>query len=574
MEYYQLLQLDREPFSNSPDPDYFFQSGQHLTCLQKLELALRLKRGLNVVIGDVGTGKTTLCRQLLRTFSNDPDFESHLILDPSFGTAREFIRHIYELICEPAQVSEPSNLQMKELIKQSLFAKGVDQGKTLVLIIDEGQKITAACVEILRELLNYETNTYKLLQIVIFAQLEFEEVMKAHANFTDRINLLHNLEPMNFRDTCQMVQHRLKMAAATARPQSLFTLPAMWAIYRASKGYPRRIIHLCHQSMLAMIIQNRKRAGWALIRSCRKRIGPSSRPVRRLLLIGSLVAVGLLIAMGYAPKFLSRSTRIVSRYTIEMPPPDPVLTMPQGPAANADGSPTAAALPQPAPLPQSAPQQVPSAAPGARTAPSVAEVAGTGAGVSEAQASIPDPSPAVPSPVPAVAHPPDVLGRLVVKPGDTMVGMVQAVYGTHHNRYLRAVIEANTQIPDPNQIDIGQTISFPALRSNPDTGRCPCWWVILDEGPSLPDALRRLVELSSVVRYPLQLISNWSPQSAIRFQVTLKGYFSSQDEALIVTRSLPQEIAAGSDIVSEWPPETIFFSNPTGGGIRHFQTTR
>jgi len=574
MEYYKLLQLDREPFSNSPDPDYFFQSGQHLACLQKLELALRLKRGLNVVIGDVGTGKTTLCRQLLRTFSNDPDFESHLILDPSFSTAHEFTRHIFELICESKPAAQPSNPEMKEFIKQSLFAKGVDQGKTLVLIIDEGQKITAACVEILRELLNYETNTYKLLQIVIFAQLEFEDVLKAHANFTDRINVLHHLQPMNFKDTRQMVQHRLKLAATTARPQNLFTFPAMWAVYRASKGYPRKIIHLCHQSMLAMIIQNRTRAGWALIRSCRKRIGPSTRPARRLLWVASLVLIGLLITMGYAPEFLSRSTGVVSRPMIATPAPDPILTSTRESSAGADDGSTTAALPQPAPLPPAFRQQESAGAPDARIALSVTEPETSGTGIPDAQASTADPSPTPSTPAPPVSNPPDVLGQLVVKPGDTMVGMVQTVYGTHHNRYLRAVIEANAQIPNPNNIDIGQTISFPALRSKPRTGSCPCWWVILGEGSSLPDALQRLAELSSMVKYPLQLISNWSPHSAIRFQIALRGYFTSEDEALIVTRSLPQEIVAGSDIVSSWPPETIFYSNPTQGGIRHYQTKR
>ncbi len=572
MEYYKLLQLDREPFSNSPDPDYFFQSGQHLVCLQKLELALRLKRGLNVVIGDVGTGKTTLCRQLLRNFSNDPDFESHLILDPSFSTSHEFTKHIYELICEPKHAAESSNLEMKEFIKQSLFEKGVDQGKTIVLIIDEGQKITTACVEILRELLNFETNTHKLLQIVIFAQLEFEEVLKAHANFTDRINLLHHLQPMNFKDTCRMVQHRLKLAATTVRPRRLFTLPAMWAIYRASKGYPRKIIHLCHQCMLAMIIQNRTRAGWALIRSCRKRIGPSIRPARRPMLVASLVLIGLLTAMAYAPEFISRSADIVPRHAIEMTPPEPGLAITEGPADIADPRPTTGASPGSTPLPQSFPQQESTAALDARIALSAEEHAAAGTGVTASQASTANPSATVPSPAPPVAYPPDALGQLAVKPGDTMVGMVQAVYGTHHNRYLRAVIEANGQIPNPNDIDIGQTISFPALKFNPKTGSCPCWWVILDEGTSLPDAMQRLVELSSLVKFPLHLISNWSPQSATRFQVALKGYFTSEGEALNVIRALPQEIAADSDIVSNWPPETIFYSNPAAGGIQHFQT--
>ena len=86
MDYFKILNLNREPFSNYPDREYFFQSRQHLGCLQKVELALRLRRGLNVVIGDIGTGKTTLCRQLIRRFVNDDAIETHLILDPACST--------------------------------------------------------------------------------------------------------------------------------------------------------------------------------------------------------------------------------------------------------------------------------------------------------------------------------------------------------------------------------------------------------------------------------------------------------------------------------------------------------
>ena len=85
MKYYEILNLKTEPFSNSPDPELFYDSEQHVACIQQLELSLRLKRGLNTVIGDVGTGKTTLCRQLIRKFSNDEDFICHLILDPIFS---------------------------------------------------------------------------------------------------------------------------------------------------------------------------------------------------------------------------------------------------------------------------------------------------------------------------------------------------------------------------------------------------------------------------------------------------------------------------------------------------------
>ncbi len=555
MEYYKLLQLDREPFSNSSDPDYFFPSGQHLACLQQLELALRLKRGLNVVIGDVGTGKTTLCRQLIRNFSTDPDFESHLILDPSFSTPHEFTKHLFEIICEPTNKGEPLDLEMKEAIKHRLFTKGVDQNKTLVLIIDEGQKITAACVEILRELLNFETNTYKLLQIVIFAQLEFEAVLKAHANFADRINLLHHLQPMNFKDTCKMVQHRLKLAATTARPPKMFTLPAMWAIYRASKGFPRKIIHLCHQSMLAMIIQNRSRAGWALIRSCEKRIGVCHGPALRLLLFGSLAIMSVVIILGYAPEFIARKTDPAPDLTIKRPSAEHAAVIAASPAANAGLRPTPHALPEQAAQPLSLPAPAVETASNARIAQTVAKQEPTGA----------DQSPTTPSSTSPAAVAPVVLGQLAVKPGDTMVALAQKVYGTYRNSYLRALVAANSHIANPNDINIGNVISFPALQTKPKSGICPCWWIILDEKPSLQATMGRFLELTPLLKVPLQLLLFWSPKSGTHYQIAIKGCFANQDEAADVSRMLPSQIAADSNIVSSWPPETIFYSNPAPG---------
>src|SRR5450759_155911 len=96
MEYYHILNFKKEPFSNSPEPEFLFQSPQHTTCLQMPELAVRLRRGLNVVIGDIGTGKTTLCRKLIQNFSSTPadstEIETHLLLDPSFDSAIEFLQ--------------------------------------------------------------------------------------------------------------------------------------------------------------------------------------------------------------------------------------------------------------------------------------------------------------------------------------------------------------------------------------------------------------------------------------------------------------------------------------------------
>ena len=276
MDYFSILNLNREPFSNSPDPDYFYHSSQHLDCLQKLELSLHLRRGLNVIIGDVGTGKTTLCRQIIRRFANRKDMETHLVLDPLFRDPADFLAAIAKLLSGRKLPEGATDWQAKEFIKHTLFRKGVDQKRTTILIIDEGQKIPVFCLELLREFLNYETNDYKLLQIVIFAQKEFEGVVRSHPNFGDRINLYHHLKPLSLRDTRLMIQFRLEKSSSAPQKLDLFTLPGLIAVHRTTGGYPRKIINLCHQCILAMIIQNQSKVGYWLVRRSATRVFPAT----------------------------------------------------------------------------------------------------------------------------------------------------------------------------------------------------------------------------------------------------------------------------------------------------------
>lgn len=98
MNYYRGLHLEKEPFSNSPDPGLFFSSKQHLEALQHLEISIRLKRGLAVVTGDVGTGKTTISRQLITRISGDPKLGYFLLLDPGFATVNDFLGYLVTLL--------------------------------------------------------------------------------------------------------------------------------------------------------------------------------------------------------------------------------------------------------------------------------------------------------------------------------------------------------------------------------------------------------------------------------------------------------------------------------------------
>ena len=291
MTYFSLFHLKEEPFSNSPDPTFFYQAPRYTRCLHRLEIAIRLKRGLNVVLGEVGTGKTTLCRSLIRTLQADERIDAHLLLDPQFDTPREFLAVLCRTLCPTGFEFEDTEWRLKERVKNALFRRGVDQGRVVALIIDEGQKIREDCLEILRELLNYETNDAKLLQIVIFAQKEFRAVIDKHSNLADRINELLELGPLSHRETRQLIRHRLERAKDTFLAPELFTPGAYKAVHKVTGGYPRKIMRVCHKTMLGLVRNGQGKATPALVRECARDMTSPSRGVNWWALAAVLVSV-------------------------------------------------------------------------------------------------------------------------------------------------------------------------------------------------------------------------------------------------------------------------------------------
>ena len=262
-DYCKLLGLTREPFSMAPEPDFFYQSKQHRECLNRLEISLRLNRGLHVIAGGIGTGKTAISRLLLDRFTdNEGDYTFFLILNPTWRNNQEFLMHLKKMF----DIRDESNLitDMMNQIEHFLIDYTTKYNKRIVMIIDEGQKMGPNQLEIIRSLLNFETNSMKLIQFGIFAQPEFIDTLNSMENFKDRITYMFNLNNMDEEDTRGIIDHRLNIAGLPKERQ-LFTENAKNLIYKYTRGFPRKIIVTCHNLLIDMLITGKSKVDADLV---------------------------------------------------------------------------------------------------------------------------------------------------------------------------------------------------------------------------------------------------------------------------------------------------------------------
>ena len=250
MNVFESIGLSADPFSTSPSIELFYDASRHKQCLEGLELAIRMKRGLSVVRGGIGVGKTTLSRKLIENFKSETDaFEFHLMLDPKFESELELLKHIIELF--GIENSGDSVQENRNIIENHLLKVGVDDGKTLTLIVDEGQNMPENMLDVFRTLLNFEANDYKLLQLIIFGQPEMGTMIKKYPNFEDRISFDFELGPLSLQDTVGFIHYRMKLVSRDER--EWFSQDAIEIIYKKTGGYPRKITQVCHELLLSLL---------------------------------------------------------------------------------------------------------------------------------------------------------------------------------------------------------------------------------------------------------------------------------------------------------------------------------
>src|SRR5207248_8502380 len=238
LPYLKFYGLKEEPFSTVPSPRYVFLTGVHSTALEKTSYVVGAKKGLAAVFGDTGTGKSSLARLLhQKLVDQGQDFVSVLLTNPSYPTPNSLLRTIAQEF--GTQRTDKSYKGMVDIFKAFLIEQAMDQGKTVVLIIDEAQTMGFPQLELLRQLINVETNQMKLLQVVLFAQEELRAKL-AHAkarNLRSRIVLGSTLERLTTEEVIDMVAFRWSVASGGGRHP--FATEALHALAELSEGIPR-----------------------------------------------------------------------------------------------------------------------------------------------------------------------------------------------------------------------------------------------------------------------------------------------------------------------------------------------
>jgi len=312
--YEKFYGFAEKPFNLTPDPDYFFLSSVHKRALDYLVYGLEAGMGFIQITGEIGSGKTTLIKSLLRNLSREVKV-AYVI--HSKGTFTQILR----MILEDLEVVEVDRRLSKEALLSRFRDYLVEQarrGNSVVIIIDEAQNLTTEALEELRMLSNFETEKAKLLQIVLVGQPELRDLLRRPEleQLRQRVTVRFHLYPLSEDETRAYIRHRLKVAGSDGSVR--FTVGACRLIHRYSGGLPRLINVACDATLLAGFVEERRVFGEKFVRAALAELAderperlpepdrhhaPTTtepRPARRGSLLVAAVAAVLAVAMAGA----------------------------------------------------------------------------------------------------------------------------------------------------------------------------------------------------------------------------------------------------------------------------------
>jgi general secretion pathway protein A len=334
--YLPFFGLSEKPFAITPDPRYLFLGERHAEALAHLVYGITEAGGFIQLTGEVGTGKTTIIRSLL---ARQPDnAEIALILNPGMN-APEFLL----TICEELGIMVPNDAigSVKDLVDilNQYLLKAHAQGKRVVLVVDEAQNLSPELLEQVRLLTNLETDTQKLLQIILIGQPELRELLARNdlRQLAQRVTGRYHLDPLSRSESAAYVKHRLRIAGATA---DIFTSGALAELYRCSGGIPRLLNIISDRALLGGYTEDRHAVTAAMVRRAAsevfdRRITPHWLPwvlgaATLVVVAGGALAAWSLYQRTHeiAPAPVVVAARPVAQAVVQPPPAAPVPAAP------------------------------------------------------------------------------------------------------------------------------------------------------------------------------------------------------------------------------------------------------
>ncbi len=268
MTYLDFFELTQEPFSNAPVSRFYYNSTQHSQALTRLLHSVSYMKGLSVLIGDIGAGKTTLARRMLDSLPEEEYEAALLVIIHSGITANWLLKRI------ALQLGVENPAQEKLALLSQLYQRLLqiyEQGRKAVVLIDEAQMLeTRELMEEFRGLLNLEVPERKLISFVFFGLPEIEKNLKLDAPLAQRVAMRYRLEPFTSDSTEAYVKHRLRLAGCPRMP---FTPDAIEVLHRRSGGTPRVINTLCDNALFEAFLARTPDIDGALIEQIANNLG-------------------------------------------------------------------------------------------------------------------------------------------------------------------------------------------------------------------------------------------------------------------------------------------------------------
>ncbi|MBT4521082.1 MAG: AAA family ATPase, partial [Halieaceae bacterium] len=267
--YNQFFGLDEPPFSIAVNPRFLFMSKRHRDALAHLLYGVGAGGGFILLTGEVGTGKTTINRCLLEQMPDDSDIA--IILNPTLNALELLASACDELGIE----YDPDKHTLKTLTDklQAFLLANHSRGRNTVLLIDEAQHLDFDVLEQIRLLTNLETNSQKLLQIILIGQPELAEMLSRPElrQLNQRITARYNLQPLSRRETLAYIRHRLQVAGLPPG-REVFPESLVATIHRETQGIPRLINVLCDRALLGAYGRNKTRVDKGMVRTAAREV--------------------------------------------------------------------------------------------------------------------------------------------------------------------------------------------------------------------------------------------------------------------------------------------------------------